>query len=232
VAPTTIHLRPTAPLAERALLPGDPGRALALAQALFQETPRMFNHNRGLWGYTGTAIDGEPLTVQSTGIGGPSAAIVLEELCDLGMRCAVRVGSCTALGDAARPGELIAVAEALGADGASRALGGDGVLAGDAALTAALTAETGRAARVVSTDLFYDPRAGLRAEWAAGGAVAADLQTAAVLAVAGARGIPAAAVLVVTACGDERLDDDAAGDAALRAGRAALAALRPAPAPR
>jgi hypothetical protein len=35
VAPATIHVHPTAPLAERALLPGDPGRALALAQALF-----------------------------------------------------------------------------------------------------------------------------------------------------------------------------------------------------
>jgi uridine phosphorylase len=232
VPPTTIHLRPTAPLAERALLTGDPGRALALAQALFHEAPRMFNHSRGLWGYTGTAIDGEPLTVQSTGIGGPSAAIVLEELCDLGLRRAVRVGTCTALGDAARPGELIAVTEALGADGASRALGAGGAVAGDAALTTALTAAAGRSARVVSTDLFYDPRDGRTEEWAAGGAVAADLQTAAVLAVAGARGIPAAAILAVTAGGDERLDDDAAGDAALRAGRAALAALRPAPAPR
>ncbi|MEA2289754.1 MAG: uridine phosphorylase, partial [Solirubrobacteraceae bacterium] len=91
--PTTIHLRPTAALADRALLTGDPGRALALAQALFDETPKMFNHNRGLWGYTGTAIDGGPLTVQSTGMGGPSAAIVLEELCDLGLRRAVRVGT-------------------------------------------------------------------------------------------------------------------------------------------
>ena len=44
----------------------------------------MFNHNRGLWGYTGAAADGRPLTVQSTGIGGPSAAIVLEELIALG----------------------------------------------------------------------------------------------------------------------------------------------------
>src|SRR4051812_48076513 len=47
VAPSTLHVRPTAPLAERALLPGDPGRALALAQALFDEPARMFNHNRG-----------------------------------------------------------------------------------------------------------------------------------------------------------------------------------------
>jgi purine-nucleoside phosphorylase len=44
-----IHLRPTAELAERVLLPGDPGRALALAQLLI-EGPLMFNHHRGLWG--------------------------------------------------------------------------------------------------------------------------------------------------------------------------------------
>ena len=72
-APAAIHLHPTAPLAPRVLLPGDPGRALALAQDLLRE-PRMFNHNRGLWGYTGVAADGLPLTIQSTGIGGPSAA--------------------------------------------------------------------------------------------------------------------------------------------------------------
>ena len=80
----TIHLQPTAPLAERVLLPGDPGRALLLAQALLSE-PKMFNHNRGLWGYSGAALlDGEPLTIQSTGMGGPSAAIVIAELADLG----------------------------------------------------------------------------------------------------------------------------------------------------
>ena len=83
------------------LLPGDPGRALALAQALL-EKPRMFNHHRGLWGYTGTAADGEPLTIQATGMGGPSAAIVLAELIALGARRAIRVGTCGAL--AARAG--------------------------------------------------------------------------------------------------------------------------------
>ena len=57
------------------LRPGDPGRALAVAQALLDQPPRMFNHARGLWGYTGTAPDGELLTVQATGMGGPSAAL-------------------------------------------------------------------------------------------------------------------------------------------------------------
>src|ERR1700754_3374590 len=108
-----IHLQPTAPLAQRVLLPGDPGRALLLAQSLL-DAPKMFNHHRGLWGYTGTAADGEPLTIQSTGMGGPSAAIVLEELTALGVRRAVRVGTARALSDAVGLGELVVAAEVLG----------------------------------------------------------------------------------------------------------------------
>ncbi len=67
-----------------------------LAQFLCEQ-PLMFNHNRGLWGYTGTAADGEPLTIQSTGMGGPSAAIVLHELIALGVTRAIRVGTCGTL---------------------------------------------------------------------------------------------------------------------------------------
>jgi uridine phosphorylase len=228
VATEPVHVHPTAPLADRALLPGDPGRALALAQALFAPPARMFNHNRGLWGYTGTALDGAPLTVQSTGIGGPSAAVVVEELCDLGLRCAVRIGTCAALDGAVGLGELVAVREALAADGTSRALGGQERLAGDDALTAALEAHADRVGAVVSTDLFYEPRAGVRDAWAATGALAVDLETAAVLAVARRRGIRAAALLAVTAHGAQRLDGDAIAEAGVRLGRAGLAALAPA----
>src|SRR3954471_21710945 len=117
------NLRPTAPVAARALLPGDPGRALALAQVVLGDDRRMFNHHRGLWGYTGTAADGAPLTIQSTGLGGPSAAIVLEELAALGVTRAIRVGTATALDGDLALGALVAATEALGADGASRALG-------------------------------------------------------------------------------------------------------------
>src|SRR5215217_1396891 len=82
----TVHLHPTAPIAPDAILPGDPGRALALAQDLL-EGPRMSNHHRGLWGYYGeTKAGGRPLTIQSTGIGGPSSAVVLAELAELGGR--------------------------------------------------------------------------------------------------------------------------------------------------
>ena len=68
----------------------------------------MFNHNRGLWGYTGEAADGRALTIQATGMGGPSAAIVLAELIALGARRAIRVGTCGALSPRAgarRPGD-------------------------------------------------------------------------------------------------------------------------------
>ena len=117
-----IHLRPTADLAERVLLPGDPGRALLLAQALLAE-PLMFNHARGLWGYTGTASDGRLLTVQATGMGGPSAAIVVQELVELGARRLLRVGTCGALDADLALGELVVAGEVLAADGASRGLG-------------------------------------------------------------------------------------------------------------
>src|SRR6476660_5030570 len=121
--PGTIHLRPTAELDDRVLLPGDPGRALALAQFLL-EKPLMFNHHRGLWGYTGEAADGELLTVQSTGMGGPSAAIVLHELIALGVTRAIRVGTCGALVCALELGDLVVAREAIAADGTSAALAG------------------------------------------------------------------------------------------------------------
>src|SRR3954449_3167646 len=87
------HLRPSTPYAEDALLPGDPGRALALAQQLLTE-PRMSNHARGLWGYTGETAAGHALSIQSTGMGGPSAAIVLQELAELGGGRGIRGGTC------------------------------------------------------------------------------------------------------------------------------------------
>src|SRR5215210_6973034 len=153
-----IHLRPAAEVAERVLLPGDPHRALAVAQGLL-DGPRMFNHSRGLWGYTGTAGDGEPLTVQSTGMGGPSAAIVSEELIALGARRLVRIGTCGALAGGLELGALVVAEGVLAADGTSRALGARDTVRPDPGLHAALmaSADGARAGLVVSSDLFYDP---------------------------------------------------------------------------
>ena len=192
------HLRPAAELAERVLLPGDPGRALAVAQALLDPAPRMFNHARGLWGYTGTAPDGALLTVQATGMGGPSAAIVFEELIALGAKRLVRIGTCEALDPELGLGTLIAAERVLPADGASRALGADAPLEPDAGMLALLVAAGARPATVVSSDLFYDPREDAATGWSEQGAVAVEMQAATLLRIAGLRGVAAACVLGVS----------------------------------
>jgi uridine phosphorylase len=216
-----IHLRPHEDVAERVLLPGDPGRALRLAQHLL-DGPKMLNHHRGLWGYTGPAADGAPLTIQSTGLGGPSAAIVAEELIGLGARRLVRVGSCGALADLPL-GSLVIAESVRVRDGASRALGADGDLPADPALLAGLRAADADAASgvVVSTDLYYDPQRD------GGGAVALDLTAGAVFAVAARHGVAAAAVLAVSdrLTSGERIEPDALEQAEVELGRVGAAAF-------
>jgi DeoD family purine-nucleoside phosphorylase len=222
-----IHLHPTAVLAERVLLPGDPGRALALAQELLDE-PRMFNHHRGLWGYTGTAPDGEPLTIQSTGMGGPSAAIVLTELIALGARCAIRVGTCGALVDGLALGDLVIARESICADGTSRALGAGERASADASLTDALVEHAPAAAQgtVVSVDLFY----GGDEHTEHHDAIAVEMEAAALFATGAAAALPVACVLTVSDTFDARgarvrIDDEALLGAAEAMGRVAIAAL-------
>ncbi|MEA2198619.1 MAG: purine-nucleoside phosphorylase [Solirubrobacteraceae bacterium] len=226
-----IHLQPTAPLAERVLLPGDPGRALRLAQALMRE-PRMFNHHRGLWGYTGTAADDEPLTIQSTGMGGPSAAIIITELALLGAQRLIRVGTCGALDPTIELGTFILAREAIATDGTSRALGAPERATPDQNLTEAIAsaaaAEDLHQGPIVTTDLFYDGNR-QEEEWAAQGALAVEMETATLFTIAANKGLAAASLLIVT---DQvlpkrsRITTDALTRAELRAGEIATAALR------
>ena len=193
-----IHLRPATELAERVLLPGDPHRALHVAQQLL-ERPLMFNHHRGLWGYTGRARDGAPLTIQATGMGGPSAAIVVEELIDLGARTLIRIGTCGALVDGLGLGTLLPVEAALAADGTSRALGANGRVPAEPAIIEALFEATGREpVTAVSTDLFYDAREHTVETWRSQGASVVEMEAAAVMQVALGRGARAGCLLAVT----------------------------------
>jgi uridine phosphorylase len=224
-----IHIQPTAPLAERVLLPGDPGRALLLAQALLSE-PKMFNHNRGLWGYTGPALlDGEPLTIQSTGMGGPSAAIVIGELADLGARTIVRVGTCGGLDGSLALGELLVASEAVCEDGTSRALQTERRVGPDADLLARLRAAGPvRAGAVVSTDLFYDTAPGTEERWRDDGLLGVEMETATLFALATRRRLRAGAALIVTDLlfpSRRRIETEALRDAEHRVGELAVAAL-------
>jgi uridine phosphorylase len=222
------HIHQTAELAERVLLPGDPGRALRIAQELL-DSPKMLNHNRGLWGYTGTAADGAPLSIQSTGIGGPSAAIVLTELIKLGARRLIRIGTCGALDPGLAPGDLLVVSDALSDDGTSRALGMHPPLTpvhGSDELLAALVAGGTPRTIVASTDLHYESAHRAHA-WAQGGAQVVDLATAAVFATAARHGAEAGCALLVShRFGSERyLEPDELHSAELELGRLAIAAL-------
>jgi DeoD family purine-nucleoside phosphorylase len=227
---STIHLLPTAPLAERVLLPGDPGRALLLAQALLAE-PKMFNHNRGLWGYSGDARDGLPLTIQSTGMGGPSAAIVIAELADLGAQTLLRVGTCGALDQSLGLGELLVASEALAADGTSRALGAGERVAADPELLERLrdaAGPKGPHGPIVSSDLFYDGPEDAAQRWRDQGALAVEMETATLFALAARRGLRAGCALIVSDTVlpvRRRIDSEALHDAERRLGLLAVTAL-------
>jgi uridine phosphorylase len=194
---------------------------MALAQVL-TEGPKMSNHARGLWGYSGTTAEGRGLTVQATGMGGPSAALVLSDLAELGVERAVRVGTCAALDPGLSPGDLIWVLEArpwsVDGRGAGSPAFPDERLATD--LRAAL-GDDARDGAVASLDVLH-PSPG----HAAPSGDAADMQTAALLAAGRELGVAIAAVLVVTdAEGAEPLDDETLADRAAVAGRAAAFAL-------
>jgi uridine phosphorylase len=218
-ASAAIHLKPATELAERVLLPGDPHRALAVAQEL-TEQPKMFNHHRGLWGYTGVARDGELLTIQATGMGGPSAAIVVEELIALGARRFIRIGTCGALTSAHAIGDVVAPEAALALDGTSRALGADARALPDRELGAACAA-VAPSVVAASVDLFYG-----NAD--TGGGDVVEMECATLFQVAKLRGARAAAVLGVSdelTNGRRRIAPDDLEALGIRLGDAAWAAL-------
>jgi uridine phosphorylase len=221
VATVPRRLRPTAEIHPEAILVGDPGRAMALAQVL-TEGPKMANHARGLWGYSGTTAEGRGLTVQATGMGGPSAALVLSDLTELGVRSAVRVGTCAALDPSLRPGDLVWVREArpwsLDGRGAGSPAFPDEALAGR--LREALGDEATEGL-VASLDVLH-PSPG----HATPSGDAADMQTAALFAAGKILDVAIAAVLIVTdAPGAESLADEPLAERAATAATAGAFAL-------
>jgi uridine phosphorylase len=198
-----------------------------LAQTML-EGPRMFNHHRGLWGYTGTAADGRSLTIQATGMGGPSAAIVLHELIALGARSAIRVGTCGALAPGIELGELVIARQAICADGTSRALGAGERADADAALTESLVraAPSAHVGAVVSVDLFYEADPGAARD----DAIAIEMEAAAMFALGARAGVPVGCALAVSDTfgrdgARRRIGDEALLETAEAIGRAALGAL-------
>lgn len=92
------------------ILPGDPGRCQAIA-AHFDD-PVHIGMNREYNIYTGTLL-GEKVTVCSTGIGGPSASIAMEELHNLGADTFIRVGTCGGIDLQVQPGDVVVATGAI-----------------------------------------------------------------------------------------------------------------------
>ena len=221
-------IRPTAPIAERAILVGDPGRALLLAQELIMTPPPMFNHHRGLWGYSGLAKqDGKPLLVQGTGLGAASLNAVVTDLIGLGVERMIRVGSCRAAGST-DAGALVIADNAIGGDGVSLALGQ--ASAADAELVLQLVEALGGSATVGSIashdlgHLVYGEQT-VNPQVMVEGCCAIDMSTASLFATSANHGTSAAAVLVAIRDASTEISEDELERLVKTAGGAAVAAL-------
>ena len=91
-------------------LPGDPGRCEAIAA--YFDNPVHIGMNREYNVYTGTIL-GEKVSVCSTGIGGPSAAIAMEELANIGADTFLRVGPCGGIDLEVCPGDIVVASGAV-----------------------------------------------------------------------------------------------------------------------
>jgi purine-nucleoside phosphorylase len=184
-----IHLRAEAgDYAPLVLLPGDPGRATMIA-GLFDgglEKARLVNQHRSLLGYTGT-YSGEPVSVQTSGMGTPSFSIVMEELLMLGVTRFIRTGTCGGVGHGLKTGDVVVATAAVPADGATRTyLGGDPFApAADFELTRALV-DTARARGiepnigvVQSVDVFYNSQPDYASKMRSRNVVAVEMEAAA-----------------------------------------------------
>ena len=103
--------------AKYAIIPGDPGRVEKIAA--FLDNAKQVGNNREYNSYLGY-LDGEKVLVVSTGIGGPSCAICVEELAKIGVDTFIRVGTCGGMQPEVKPGDVVISTGAIRQDGTSR----------------------------------------------------------------------------------------------------------------
>ena len=208
--------------AESVLLPGDPRRARYIAENFFEDA-RLVTEERGMLGYTGT-YKGEPVSVQTTGMGCPSAAIVTEELIQLGARNLLRVGTCGGYHPEMKLGDLTIATAAAPASGTISSIT-QGIPYAPAAhfdmIHAAYHAAESSKRRtfvglVVTSDLFYDPEEKPAALWSELGVLAVEMEAAAIFTLSAMRGIRAGCLLTVSntiGSGEARMEDRGLKDA-------------------
>ena len=215
-----IHLRAQAgDYASAVLCPGDPRRARYIAEMFFDAGAVMVNEERGMLGFTGT-FGGRPISVQSTGMGCPSAGIVYEELIELGARRLVRVGTCGAIADGLAMADTVIGLSASPVDTTARqyaAMDGYAPCAtyGLVEAAARLSRESGRRVHVgpiVTSPMFYDPDSTNVARWERAGHLAVEMEAAMLYAVSAVHRVEALAMMtvsdLVSTDSSERIADD------------------------
>lgn len=229
------------------ILPGDPGRCEKIAK--YFDDPHHVTQNREYNIYTGT-VSGERVSVCSTGIGGPSAAIAVEELAACGVHTFIRIGTCGGISTKVCSGDCVIATGAVRQEGTSREYAPiEFPAVPDTDVLFALIASakklgyTYHAGVVQCKDSFYGqhsparmPVAGeLMAKWEAWkrlGVLASEMESAAIFTVGAALGVRCGSVFL-TVWNQERanlgLDTDAAEthdtDKAIRVAVGAIAEL-------
>jgi purine-nucleoside phosphorylase len=175
------------------LLPGDPGRATYIANT-FLENPILYTEYRGLLGYTGF-YKGLRVSVQTTGMGCPTTAIVLEEMIQLGSKVFIRVGTCGSLKPELEPTDLVIVQGSLPFDGTTKLYLGEGP---------AVPLPTWRVLKIKhhvcmisSGDAYYGPP-WVKEERLKRGAKAVEMEASAIFTIAMLRGVEAGCVCTVS----------------------------------
>jgi DeoD family purine-nucleoside phosphorylase len=202
-----IHLRAEpGDYAPNVLCPGDPLRAKYIAETFFDAGFRQVNAERGMLGFTGT-FEGQPISVQSTGMGCPSAGIVFEELIMLGAKRLVRVGTCGGLQEAVAMGDTVIGITASADDQSALRYAQMEGFAPSATFTLAETAAalsrdagsgTVHVGSIVTSGVFYDPDDGAFARWRRLGHLGVEMEAAMLYTIAAVKGIEALAIMTVS----------------------------------
>jgi purine-nucleoside phosphorylase len=208
-----IHLRAEeGDYAPNVLCPGDPVRAQYIAESFFEPGFRQVNSERGMLGFTGT-FEGQPISVQTTGMGSPSCGIVFEELIMLGAKRLIRVGTCGGLQTHMNMGDTVIGVTASADDPTALryaqmngfAPTGTFTLAETAAkLSRESSAGAVHVGSIVTSGIFYDPDPNTFGRWKRLGHLGVEMEAAMMYTIAAVKGIEALAMMTVS----DMLGDD------------------------
>jgi 5'-methylthioadenosine phosphorylase/purine-nucleoside phosphorylase len=220
-----IHVRANpGDYAPAVLCPGDPRRARYIAETLFDAGARLVNDERGLLGYTGT-FGGRPISVQTTGMGCPSAGIVFEELVQLGCTRLIRVGTCGGLQPETKMGDTIVAVSATADDQNPLRYAGMVGFAPTASWTLVeLAARLGREGSrvhvgpVVTSGLFYDPDPTTFKRWRHLGHLGVEMEAAMLYTIAAVKRLESLAIMTVSDQLSEDGSSERISDEELKAG--------------